>query len=68
GIEQGIEQGIEETRNVLLSELEKRFGPLSEDVCRRVQALGSFKDLMELSARIGAAPSLAALGLTGENG
>ena len=67
GIEKGIEKGIEEAHISLLTELERRFGPLPEDARRRVQALNSFKDLMELSARIGTAPSLAALGLTEEN-
>lgn len=68
GFEKGIEKGIEEARGGLLSELETRFGPLPEEARRRVQALNSFKDLMALSVRIGAAPSLAALGLTGEDG
>lgn len=68
GIREGIEKGIEDARSSLLGELERRFGPLPEEARLRVQALPSFKDLMELSARIGAASSLADLGLTGKNG
>lgn len=65
--QEGVREGIEEARSVLLNQLEKRFGPLPADARLCVQALNSFKDLMELSARIGAAPSLADLGLAGDN-
>ncbi len=73
GIEQGIERGIEQgsskgsnrglaqARGVLLRDLERRFGPLPEEVRRRVEAVASIEDLTELSIRAGAASSLADL-------
>jgi hypothetical protein len=41
--------------------LEKRFGPLPEEVRRQVDGIASVKELIELSVRAGAAPSLNAL-------
>jgi predicted transposase/invertase (TIGR01784 family) len=61
GLREGLEKGLEKARGVLLRDLERRFGPLPEEVRRRVDAIASIEDLTELSLRAGAAPSLAAL-------
>lgn len=68
GFEEGRREEIEESRSILLSELEKRFGPLPEDVRHQVQTINSSRELAMLLVRVGTAPSLAVLGLTGENG
>jgi Putative transposase, YhgA-like len=68
GIEKGRQQERQEAlaraRGFLLRDLEKRFGALPEEIRRRVEAMASIEDLMELSIRAGGAPSLTAL-LTG---
>ena len=73
GLEEGLQKGLEkgrqegredalvEAREVLLRDLVKRFGPLPEEIRRRVDAVSSIEDLMALSIRAGAAPSLASL-------
>jgi hypothetical protein len=61
---EGLETGLETARAVLLQGLDKRFGPLPEGVRQKVEAIASIKDLTELSIRVGAAPSLAALKLS----
>jgi predicted transposase/invertase (TIGR01784 family) len=69
GLEEGLQKGRQEgqedalvkAREVLLRDLVKRFGPLPEETQRRVDAITSIEDLMELSIRAGASPSLAAL-------
>jgi hypothetical protein len=63
GREEGHEQALAEARGVLVSELEDRFGPLPAAVRDRVDGIDSIRALMELSVRVGKAPSLAALGL-----
>lgn len=65
GREQERSRLLEESRNFLLRRLEERFGPLPGDVRQRIEAIGSVKDLVDLSFQAGAAPSLAALGLGG---
>jgi hypothetical protein len=54
---------LERARGVLLRELDRRFGPLPEEVQRRVEAIDSIEELTELSLRAGAAPSIAALAI-----
>lgn len=69
GLEEGLQKGRQEgqegtlvkAREVLLRDLVKRFGPLPEEARRRVDAIASIEDLMELSIRAGAASSLATL-------
>jgi predicted transposase/invertase (TIGR01784 family) len=66
GLEEGLQKGRQEgqedalvkAREVLLRDLVKRFGPLPEETRRRVDAITSIEDLMELSIRAGAASSL----------
>jgi predicted transposase/invertase (TIGR01784 family) len=59
--QQGLEKGLEKARGVLLRDLERRFGPLPENVRRRVEAIASIEDLTELTLRAGAATSIESL-------
>jgi hypothetical protein len=61
--QEGLEEGLEEARGVLMRELEKRFGLLSPGAQQRVRAIGSIRELMELSVQAGSATSLDELGL-----
>jgi predicted transposase YdaD len=67
GREEGLEEGTRKTlgsfRQSLLNTLEARFGPLSEDVRRKLEEINSAEELAELTARAGSASSLDALGL-----
>jgi len=62
--QEGQQEGLESFREVLLRGLERRFGPLSEEVRQRVEAISSNKELAELSLRVGSASSIADLGLS----
>lgn len=64
GLEKGREEGLDQGRAALILELERRFGQLPEETQRRVQELGSFSQIVELSARVATASSLADLGLS----
>ncbi len=64
GLEQGREQGLEKSRGILLRELEKRFGPLPEEIRRQIDAIGSIEEVMELGLRVGTAASLEDLKLS----
>jgi len=64
GLEEGRKKGREEIRRTLLQNLETRFGPLSDEVRQRVEAIGSIQDLAELGFRAGTASSLRELGLS----
>ena len=66
--QEGFQEATEKVRAILRQDLEERFGPLSEEARRRLEAIRSITDLMRLSSRLGSAPSLAALGLTEEQG
>jgi hypothetical protein len=68
GIEEGKEQGKQEgrqegKRDLLLEQLERRFGPLPTATVQRVYALTSSEELSSLAARVLEAPSLEDLGL-----
>ncbi|MEA2601515.1 MAG: hypothetical protein QOF89_2507 [Acidobacteriota bacterium] len=75
GLEEGLEQGreegreegrrqvLEKVREILLRDLERRFGPLPENVRRQVGKIGSTEELTELSLRVGGASSISELGL-----
>jgi len=59
----GIEKGVRALREVLLSLLEQRFGPLPEATRARVEAISSLDRLTRLGTRVLTARSLAALRL-----
>ena len=60
GVEIGKQEGF---RQVLLRQLGARFGPLSEDVKRRVEAIGSTERLNQIAEQILVAHSLEEMGL-----
>ena len=64
GREEGLQQGFMAMRDLLLSLLEQRFGPLPEDVRERVEAISSLKRLTQLGQRVLTARSLESLKLT----
>ena len=76
GLQEGLQEGrqegrreerqeaLEKARGTLLRDLERRFGPLPEEVRRQVEAIAAIEELIELSLRAGAAPSLTALELS----
>ncbi|MFL6233141.1 MAG: hypothetical protein ACJ76N_08415 [Thermoanaerobaculia bacterium] len=59
--QEGAERALQKARGVLLRDLERRFGPLPEEVCKRVEAIPSIEELIERALRAGAASSLADL-------
>ena len=67
----GRQEGREEERHktlqalcpAVLAQLEQRFGSLSEDTRRRVEAIDSAEELAELLKKLWSASSLAELGL-----
>jgi flagellar biosynthesis/type III secretory pathway protein FliH len=71
GLQQGIAQGAENerkkslatARSTLQGHLEKRFGPLPEAALARLEAIDNLEDLIVLTLKVPAAPSLTALGL-----
>jgi hypothetical protein len=65
GMEKGLQQGLRALREVLLSQLEQRFGPLPEETRARVEAISSLERLSRLGRRVLTARSLAALRLSG---
>jgi len=60
GLEEGREQGF---RQALLRQLSARFGPLSEDTKRRMEAIRSMERLDQIAEQILVARSLAEVGL-----
>src|SRR5436305_3232159 len=60
-LQEGAENALAKARQVCLRDLERRFGPLPEEIRRRVEAIASIEELTEFVFRAGAAPSLAAL-------
>jgi predicted transposase YdaD len=64
GLEQGLEKGREQGfRQALLRQLGARFGPLSDDVRRRVEAIRSTERLNQIAEQILVAHSLEEMGL-----
>ena len=61
GLQKGQEDSLRQAREVLLRDLGRRFGPLPEEVRRRIDAIGSIQELTEFTLHAGAASSLAAL-------
>jgi hypothetical protein len=64
GLEEGVQKGIDEgKRDLLLEQIEHRFGSLPEEMVKRLRALTSPEELSRLAARVLDAPSLEDLGL-----
>jgi predicted transposase YdaD len=64
GVEAGVEKGVERgVRQTLLRQLGLRFGPLSEEVRRQVEAIHSVERLNQIAEQILIARSLEELGL-----
>ena len=67
GREEGRQEGRQETlkglRPAVLAQLEQRFGPLTEDARRRIEAIDSVEEMADLLKRVLSASSLAELGL-----
>jgi predicted transposase/invertase (TIGR01784 family) len=61
GRQEGQEDALEQARGVLMQDLEHRFGPLPQEIRRRIETIASIRELTELSIRARPAPSLAAL-------
>jgi predicted transposase/invertase (TIGR01784 family) len=62
--QEGQEEALGKARGVLFRDLERRFGPLPEEVRRRVDAIASIEEFAEFSLRAGAATSITALDLS----
>jgi hypothetical protein len=58
-----LEAGLRAVREILLSLLEQRFGPVPEGIRQRVEAISSLDRLTRLSRRALNARSLSALRL-----
>ena len=63
GLQEGLQEGLRTLREVLLSLLEQRFGPLSEETRERVESISSLERLGRLGRRVLTVRSLAALRL-----
>ncbi len=64
GVEQGRKEGRDEgRRELLLEQLERRFGPLPAETVERLRSLTSREELSRLAARVLDASSLEELGL-----
>jgi predicted transposase/invertase (TIGR01784 family) len=64
GREEGVQQSLQTLRPVVLMQVEQRFGPLSEETQRRVEAISSMEELTRILRKIMNAGSLADLGLS----
>jgi hypothetical protein len=58
GLQKGLQKALEQVRAALLRELERRFGPLPEEVRRRVGAIESIEDLTAFGVRAGSVSSI----------
>lgn len=63
GLQKGMHEGLRAMREVLLSQLEQRFGPLPETIRERVESISSLNRLTRLGRRVLTARSLASLRL-----
>jgi predicted transposase YdaD len=63
GREEGLQEGLQAVKKILLSQLEQRFGPLPQETRQRVEAISSLDRLTRLGRRILTARSLSALRL-----
>jgi flagellar biosynthesis/type III secretory pathway protein FliH len=63
GREQGLEKGLDLFRQTLLRQLALRFGPLPEEVKRRVAVISSAEVLSQMAEQILIAHSLEEMGL-----
>ena len=61
--EEGRQEGVQSLQQVILSQLEQRFGPVPDDVCQRVERLNDLNALTRLAKRILLVSSLDELGL-----
>jgi len=52
GRKEGVQEGVRSLQQVLLHQLEQRFGPLSERVYRQVEAIDSLRRLTRLAERV----------------
>jgi len=52
GRKEGLQEGVRSLQQVLLHQLEQRFGPLSERVYRQVEAIDSLRRLTRLAERV----------------
>jgi hypothetical protein len=63
GLQAGLQEGLRAVREILLSLLEQRFGPVPEAIRQRVESIPSLDRLTRLSRRALTARSLSALRL-----
>jgi len=63
GKQEGRQEGVRSLQQVLIFQLEQRFGPLSEGVHRQVEAIDSLRHLSRLAERVLTAGSLRELRL-----
>jgi hypothetical protein len=63
GREAGLQEGLRAVREILLSQLEQRFGPLPEEARLKVEGISSLDRLTRLGRRVLTARSLSALRL-----
>ena len=63
GFQEGLQEGLHAMQPVVLALLEQRYGPLSAEARRKVEAISSVEELTGLASRALAGASLAELGL-----
>lgn len=64
GIEQGLAEGLEALRNVVLRLLKQRFGPVPETVRSKVEAIQEIEPLSHLAERVYEVDSIDEMGLS----
>ena len=63
GRQEGFEEALQVTRDILLSQMTKRFGPVPTKLRRKVQGLKEADELKKLGSRLLVVSSLEDLGL-----